>query len=294
MSTAQDQILDFYRQPGRMTDLGACASAFDSVPARMPEIAAILHGMLIHEHIAGRYGVTLTDDRRDEVHTRSAEERLQRALHRDGRPVDAARAPVERSTSNCRHFSVLAVALLRRGGVPARARCGFGAYFEPDLYVDHWVCEYWDSGTRRWILADAQIDGLQKALFRPDFDLMDVPRDRFVVAGEAWRMCRSGEADPQRFGILDMHGDWFVSGNLVRDIAALNNMEMLPWDVWGPMIQPGQHADAARLALHDRLAEYSRAPDANFTALRDAYERGPGLRVPDMVYNAVRDQPERV
>ncbi|MBI2724250.1 MAG: hypothetical protein HYX50_04220 [Chloroflexi bacterium] len=55
------------------------------------------------------------------------------------------------------------------------------------------------------------------------------------------------------------------------------------------MIQPGQHADAARPALHDRLAEYSRAPDANFTALRDAYERGPGLRVPDMVYNAVRD-----
>ena len=30
-----------------------------------------------------------------------------------------------------------------------------------------------------------------------------------------------------------MRGLWFIAGNLIRDAAALNNMETLPWDVGG-------------------------------------------------------------
>jgi hypothetical protein len=33
----------------------------------------------------------------------------------------------------------LTVALLRAAGVPARARCGFGAYFRPGWLEDHWI-----------------------------------------------------------------------------------------------------------------------------------------------------------
>jgi hypothetical protein len=44
------------------------------------------------------------------------------------------------------------------------------------------------------------------------------------------------------------------AGNPVRDVAALNNMEMLPWDVWSAM----SGADAAlkddQLYLFDKLA----------------------------------------
>ena len=85
------------------------------------------------------------------------------------------------------------------------------------------------------MLVDAQIDDVQRAILDPDFDLMDVPRDRFMVAGEAWAQCRSGHAEPDAFGIFDMRGLWFVAGNLLRDLAALNDREMLPWDVWGAM-----------------------------------------------------------
>lgn len=49
-------------------------------------------------------------------------------------------------------------------------------------------------------------------------------------------------ADPNDFGIFDMRGLWFVWGNLVRDIAALNRMELLlPWDSWG--LAEGQDQD---------------------------------------------------
>jgi hypothetical protein len=43
-------------------------------------------------------------------------------------------------------------------GIPARARCGFGAYFNPPYFEDHWVCEYWNADEERWILVDPQFD----------------------------------------------------------------------------------------------------------------------------------------
>ena len=106
--------------------------------------------------------------------------------------------------------------MLRAHGVPARARCGFGAYFEKGKFIDHWVSEYWNAAQRRWILVDAQLDERQRELFRIAFDPQDVPRDRFLVAGDAWRRCRAGEADPQAFGILDMHGLWFIAGSFAQ------------------------------------------------------------------------------
>jgi len=37
-------------------------------------------------------------------------------------------------------------------------------------------------------------------------------------------------------------------------LAALNKMEMLPWDVWGAQPQPDESLDEERLAFFDRLA----------------------------------------
>jgi hypothetical protein len=50
------------------------------------------------------------------------------------------------------------IAALRAKGIPARGRCGFGAYFNPPFFEDHWVCEYWDADKERWILVDTQFD----------------------------------------------------------------------------------------------------------------------------------------
>jgi hypothetical protein len=44
--------------------------------------------------------------------------------------VHTARATTEWQVGVCRHFTLLHVAMLRTQGIPARARCGFGAYFE--------------------------------------------------------------------------------------------------------------------------------------------------------------------
>jgi transglutaminase-like putative cysteine protease len=55
----------------------------------------------------------------------------------------------------CYHFALLHCALLRATGAPARIRCGFAGYFEPQRWIDHWVVEYWNGDG--WLLTDPQI-----------------------------------------------------------------------------------------------------------------------------------------
>jgi hypothetical protein len=266
-----------------MSDAGRHADLFEGLPQNAGALAKIVQGLLIHQHIAPSYGVTLGNDQQAQSHVRAVERILDDIVTRDDRPLSAMRATNERQVGVCRHFTLLHVAMLRTLGIPARARCGFGAYFEPGKYLDHWVTEYWNDGKSSWVLFDAQIDDHQRKLFKIGFDTAEVLRDRFLVAGDAWAACRLGKADPRAFGILDMHGLWFIAGNLVRDIAALNNREMLPWDVWGKMPRQDKELD---VAFFDRLAVISREPDAHADELGEIFQ-DERVTVPRTVFNSV-------
>jgi hypothetical protein len=274
---------DRYLKPVAMSDPGRHAALFDGLPRDIGALANTVQGLMIHQHIAPAYGVTLSRDQQAQPHVRPVERILDDIVTRDGQPLSAARAIDKRQAGVCRHFTLLHVAMLRTFGIPARARCGFAAYFERGKYIDHWVTEYWNQEKKSWALFDPQIDDRQRQLFGIEFNTSDVPRDQFVVAGDAWSLCRNGRIDPGACGILNMHGLWFVAGNLVRDIAALNNREMLPWDVWGAI--PGQDGELD-LAFFDRLAIVSREPDARLDELGALYgdER---VSVPGTVFNAV-------
>jgi hypothetical protein len=281
---------DHYNRPIAMSDPGRHAALFEELPRDAGALAKIVQGLLIHQRIAPAYGVMLSRDQQAQSHVRAVEKIFDDIVGRDSRPLSAPRAANERQVGVCRHFTLLHVAMLRTWGIPARARCGFGVYFEKGKYLDHWVTEYWNEKKNCWALFDAQIDERQHELFTIRFDTADVPRDQFVVAGDAWSLCRGGKADPGAFGILDMHGLWFIAGNIIRDIAALNNQEMLPWDVWGAMSRQDSALD---LAFFDRLAVVSREPDAHVDELRALYvdER---VNVPGTVFNAVLNCPQEV
>ncbi len=156
------------------------------------------------------------------------------------------------------------------------------------------MAEYWDAAKTRWVRVDAQLDRPQRELLRVDFDPLDVPHDRFLIAGDAWARCRSGELDPDTFGIHDMQGSWFIAGNLVRDLAALNKVELLPWDDWGGMVGPDESLSDEQVAWFDELAALTRAPDTSFDELRTRYEGDERLRVPATVFNALRNCQEAI
>lgn len=282
--------LDPFRTPVDMSDAGRQASLLDGLPSDVGRLAEIVQGVLLHQHVAPAYGVTLNAAQQLEPHIRGVEPMLDRITAHDARPLTAARPAAERLVAVCRHFTLLHVAMLRRQGVPARARCGFGAYFEKGKFVDHWVTEFWNEAERRWQLFDAQLDARQRALFRISFDPSDTPRDQFLIAGDAWQLCRTGKADPQDFGILHMHGLWFIAGNVIRDLAALNNHEMLPWDVWGAMRQTDAELD---LDFIERMAALTCQPDRDAAALQRAYQDA-RIAVPDTVFNAVLGRPDAI
>jgi hypothetical protein len=268
--------------------------ALEDLPRELGELCLTIQGLLLHEHWAPAYKVQLSPSRRQESQLRSASQMISQILSHDARALNVPRGLDKRVVGVCRHFAVLTVALLRHRGVPARARCGFGAYFKAGSFEDHWVVEYWNEGGNCWRLADSQIDELQQSILRPDFSLLDVPRDRFVIAGDAWLKCRAEEADPQAFGIFDMRGMWFIAGNVLRDFAALNNMEMLPWDSWGIMTGPNNAIPDATLKLLDHVAELTLAGDQHFSTLRTLYGNDERLRVPPMVFNIANKRLEEI
>lgn len=285
-------ILDFYARPAALTSVGRHSTLIRDLPRDIAGLVRVVQGLALHRYMASAYDVAVPDERGGEGHIRPVEQMLDRLLDIDARPLAAPRTPDRRLVGVCRHFSQFLVSLLRAKGIPARSRCGFGSYFNPGSFEDHWVCEYWNAGEARWVLADPQFDEIWRAQLRVDHDVLDVPRGHFLVAGEAWARCRSGAADPSKFGIFDLRGLWFIACDVVRDVAALNKMEMLAWDVWGAMPRPGETLRDDQLAFFDRLAELTREPDAWFDELRRLYETDDRLRVPGTVFNALLNRPE--
>ena len=82
-----------------------------------------------------------------------------------------------------------------------------------------------------------------------------------------------------------------MAGSLIRDIAALNKMEMAPWDVWGA--QPGPQ-DALDLAFFDDLAALTHDPDNSFSKVRRRYDEDGRLHVPATVFNALNQRREAI
>ena len=153
---------------------GAHAELFDS-PADIGELCAVVQGVTVHPFWAERYGVTLAAERGAEVQLRTMEKRLARTLELDSRPLTVPRPLELKTVGNCRDHTLLLVSMLRSQGVPARARCGFGTYFLPGHFEDHWVAEYWNESEKRWILVDAQLDAFQRGVLNVSFDPLDVP-----------------------------------------------------------------------------------------------------------------------
>jgi hypothetical protein len=270
-------LLTTYTRPGRCTDPGPYAARLADLPAEVAALRDVVQNVMLHIFWAEAYGLTLSPARQAEVDLRDVASLLARVEALDDRPLTESRPPDRKVVGNCRDFSVLMAGLLKAKGIPARARCGFGRYFVPGKYEDHWIAEYWHAADQRWVLVDAQLDAVQIAKLGVTFDPLDMPRDQFVMGGQAWTLYRAGEADPALFGIFDMHGEGFIRGNLMRDLASLNLVEPLPWDGWGLCAQID--LPDAGAALLDRAAALTADPDANFAAIRELYA-DPSLHLP--------------
>ncbi len=235
LASTIDRVLTMidYATPGPFTRL-------DGVPATMLETVAddpvgicwSVHGLVIQPTEA--QAMSLPEGRFATNQTRSATDLVRALLTLDPRPLTMSRSPERRVIGTCRHFAVLSCALLRHRGIRARVRCGFATYFQPEQGVDHWITEYWDQDADQWVRVDSEILG-GTVLEHPE----RLTADEFLSGGEAWQAFRRGQIDASMFGVYGTEnwGPAEIRGNVVKDLAALNKVEMLPWDEWGRMTE---------------------------------------------------------
>jgi hypothetical protein len=269
-------MIEFYATHSPITNPGAYAHLFDDLPTDLAGISRVTQGLVYH-YIADQhtFGYVPPPDRLPEIDTRAMERILARLMEMDDRPLSEPRAFENRLVGCCRDFALLACAILRYQGRPARLRYGFANYFSAGYWGDHVVVETWNGD--RWQRFDPELP----ASDRWGFDVLDMPVVPFATGGRAWQMCRNEGADPLRFGlgpdVPEVRGWWFVRGRLQLDLASLNKVEMLCWDQW----EVGTEEDVETESLLDQAATLSIEPDS--TALRSSYAADQQLRVPAIV-----------
>jgi hypothetical protein len=254
------------------------AAVADAVRAATPP--EVVHGLVIHLGLGRYYDWKVPRDRMPEAELRGVEALLSRALELDPSPLHVARPPERRLVGHCRVAAVVACSLYRAAGVPCAARAGFRAYHRKRVAAetwDHWICEVLADGRGRYV--DPELDDVLQRVTGDDVDPLDIPRDAFVTAGEAWLAVRSGEARGEQFGLdpSDAGAD-YVRAMLLRDLAALNGWEAAGSDTWGLAGVSAESLGEDDLTLFDSVAEATAVGAAGVERARELYASDPRLR----------------
>lgn len=284
--------LDYYRQQSCFSDSDKLVDLFKDLPDDLSELCRIVRG--IYVHYQAKNLPTTVHERLKEADSRYLSRILDRIVTLDSSGLAVARPLERRFIGCCRDASLLLCSMLRHKGIPARIRVGFAAYIPaeaPFSYTDHVITEYWNTDSGRWQMVDSEQDETLINQKRIDFDVHDIPQDKFVTGGRAWLMGRENAHLWEAFGINDfVKGRWFVAGYLIRDFAALNRDEVLLWDSWG-LMKSMDNLSIDDLELLDRVAKLTTTQSADLDAIQTLYTTEPRLKLPQnvMVYSPVSE-----
>lgn len=311
-----NEVLKYYSVSGDITSLDKYKDFTEWLTADPSAIYQVVQGLIVHDSWVGQYGEVYIKEHEYTQKFAYMEDLLDKALELDHSNLAIPRHPRNRVIACCREFATLMCALLRAKGIPARSRCGFATYFGWDgQYEDHWICEYWNG--ERWVMSDPQLDPFQQSsvirwalnMAQEDngllqrinkFNPRDLKANEFITAGQAWKLCREGSANPENFGIgcsirpewgiNSLHGLWFVRGQLLRDFAALNKVETVPylvrickeldWKDWRLVGLNDQELTDEDLRLLDTIAELTIQVDTNYHEICKLYTEIKDLKVP--------------
>jgi hypothetical protein len=313
-------VLDYYTESGKLTDLSAYRDEIHNLPSDNENLVAVTQNMIIHDMWLERYGVAFDKSRC--LGGSCTMESIFELLYKHTRKNSfATLAMSQKVIACCREFTTMFCALLRAKGIPARARCGFAVYLaHQGSYEDHLVCEVFRNN--EWVMVDPQIDAFQLdfiqswAQKQTDIDIsyknillqlnpMNITKDDFMVAGQAWQLARQGKKDPnsfgiganpQHYGLESLSGLWFIRGNLIRDFLALNKLEIDPflegiekrenyWNDWRLMICRDEELTKNDWELLDIIAVLTLNPDKNFQEIRALYEANLDLQPPKSIFS---------
>lgn len=240
-------------------DYGALLMVLPMEPAAL---SAAARNLIVHYRASGHELPKLT---RDEVNSRWVAQILAADQRRHPWPLDRPREVTSRVQGCCRDHTLFCVAALRAHGVPARSRVGFAGYFVDGWHHDHVIVDAWLDG--RWRRFDSEIDEPRASLPTP----MDIAPESpggsgFVTAAQVWAAYRRGDTDPDAYGVdPDMpvfRGPRFVFDEVIYEVAHRFGDEMLLWDAWGRIGEPGSPVSDEDARWLDGVAALLLAADA--------------------------------
>lgn len=271
----------YYTQHSIYSDPGEYTHLYHDFPMDVRFICDCIHHLFLHYADLDLFGVTVASKKYDELNYHYLTQIIQTILSYDNSSLIKPRAPERRAMGICRDSSLLLCSILRFFGIPARLRSGYVNYFIPGLFLDGLVVEYYDSFLNRWRLVDTrtsqkQIDHYKLTI---DFDLSDLPSDKFISASRAWKMCNDKSVNPLSFGSRQHRGLSVVRNRLIQDLALLNKQELLVWDVWGAMFESVEQ----NIGLMNTLSDILLCDENNLTEIVSFYEGNLSLKVPERV-----------
>lgn len=273
-----------FSDPGRHADL------FDELPVEPAALGAVSRNVIVHYRFSGH---ELPTETRGEVNSRWLEAIIDADQGRNGFPLRETREPTRRVQGCCRDHTLFCVGALRHHGIPARSRVGFAGYFVDGWHHDHVVVEAFLDG--RWQRFDPEIEEASAELPTPgDIGSCELGGPGFVTAAQAWVGHRAGEIDPQTYGVGPdvpvFRGERFVFDQVIYEVAHLHGDEMLLWDWWGRIGEPGEPVSDDDAVWLDEVAALVLAADDGDEALgrglTSRYRRDPDLRPGPTVWQA--------
>lgn len=222
-----------YSDPGRHADL------FTSLPTEPEPLSATARNILVHYRASGH---ELPPETRNDINSRWLEAILSTDQSRHPESLERPRSVTERVQGCCRDHTLLCVGVLRSHGIPARSRVGFAGYFVDGWHHDHVIVEAWMDG--RWRRFDSEVDSPRPGLASP----LHIGHSRlestgFVTAAQAWAGHRQGDIDAETYGVdpeVPVHrGERFLFDEVIHEVAHRFGDELLLWDAWGRMGEPG-------------------------------------------------------
>ena len=183
------QVLAYYRAHSSLTDPGRYAALYENLPRDVPGLVRVVQGLIISAYdsvLRDLYHIDPEEIDNATVGVRRMEDFIERVQRRHAAPLSVERPPVLRIGMICRNFAVLLVSMLRQQGIPARARVGFGSYFQAKYAADHRIAEYWHETQNCWIRVDPMMDEIQRRSLNLTFDTLDIGSDdSFLKIGRA-------------------------------------------------------------------------------------------------------------
>lgn len=292
-------ILEFYKKASLYTELGLYAHFARKLPDAINELCSLQRNQIIHPFDLSDeemrkdpnsfYGnmtkIPRTSLRYENDLYPTAQAMLAELLRRD-KNYSVNRKIEDKIHVCCREQAILLASILKVKGIPTRVRSGFCKYINTSgkQAGDHWITEYYDIKLGRWVLVDADMyfdkDILEEDHI--DFNLLDIPHEKFIFGAEAYLGLRENKFRPEEIyyasspltiGIeASLHG-------LFYDFHSLMNNEIIFLHLPKYIRDKNFKLSEGEYAELDELAKLMLDPDENFDKLLEIWNKEEKFRI---------------